>query len=156
MVTYVCGYNYDRGVECACSYLPDAVVEEHGDNLVFMSTAERDACRVAAQYREKEIILLSDRILPKAHDYEEDANVRYFIFAVLHEVVHAIRNHRPNNALTPEEIQAQENEADEQALEWFNQHVEERNNPDLLPLTMVEVNQARELNQELMHQLYEE
>lgn len=155
MTVFDCGEHYNIWVECACSYALSGVPIEFFDNLVFLSTAERDACRIAEEYRKKEIILLSDRILPKGVADEGDANVRYFIFTVLHEIVHAFRKHRPPNSISQEEHEAQERKADEHALEWFNQHIRERNNPYMAEITMREVNDMRERNQELMERLTE-
>ena len=61
-----CGDRYNQWVQYALEYLPVAVLDENKENLVFISTAQRDACRVARHHCEnREVILLSDRILPK-------------------------------------------------------------------------------------------
>jgi Zn-dependent peptidase ImmA (M78 family) len=44
-------------------------------------------------------------------------------FVVLHEVAHAIRNHLPPNEITHEQNQAQEDEANALAFEWFNSYL---------------------------------
>lgn len=152
-----CGDKYNQWVQNALYYLPQDILDEHKENIVFISTAHLDACRVARYFSEKrEIIILSERILPKQHANEGQPEVRYFIYTVLHEVVHAIKNHKSPkfDKLTREEIQAQEDEADKMASEWFNQHVKERDNPHLKPLTEEEVKLVQEWNQCLMEKQY--
>ena len=152
-----CGDLYNPWVEISLGYLPTEVLETHKDNLVFISTAQRDACRVARYYCEKrEVILLSDRILPKKNANVGQLEVRYFIFAVLHEIVHAIKKHKSPkfDGLTEEQNQAQEEEADNLALEWFNEHIKELNNKRLPSLTKEDIEEAQQKNQKLMEQLY--
>lgn len=153
-----CGDNYNHWVGFALEYLPQAVLDENKDNLVFISTAHRDACRVARHYCEnREVILLSERVLPKRGANERQPEVRYFIFVVLHEVVHAVKRHKSPkfDKLTPEENQAQEDEADKIAIEWFNNHVKSLNNPYLKPITMDEIKEMQQGNQELMKNLHD-
>ena len=152
-----CGDNYNQWVQNALYYLPQEVLDEHKENLVFLSTAHRDGCRVARHFCEnREIIILSDRILPKQHANEGQPEVRYFIYSVLHEVAHAIKKHKSPkfDKLTKDEKQAQEDEADRMAFDWFNQHVEERDNPALKPLTKEEIELAQEKTQCLMEKQY--
>jgi len=86
-----CGTYYNEWVQHALSYLPEAMLAEHKDGLVFISTAQRDGCRMARGYCDtREVILLSERILPKHGAEEGQPEVRYFIYVVLHEVAHAI------------------------------------------------------------------
>ena len=90
-----CGYRYNQWVQVALEYLPPAILDENKEYFLFISTAEQDGCRVARHYCEnREIILLSDRILPKRGANGGQPEVRYFIFAVLHEVVYAIKKHK--------------------------------------------------------------
>jgi hypothetical protein len=153
-----CGGRYNRWVEIALGYLPVEVLDENKENLVFISTAQMDACRVARHYCEnREIILLSDRILPKRGADEGQSEVRYFIFTVLHEIVHAIKKHKSPkfDDLSEAQYQAQEEEADNLAFRWFNQHINELNNKYLPPLTTDEVEEVEQKNKELMDKLYD-
>jgi prophage antirepressor-like protein len=153
-----CGDNYNHWVEFALSYLPKEILDEHKENLVFVSTAQKDGSRLARKHCEnREIILLSERILPKLNARENHPEVRYFIYVVLHEVVHAIRKHKSPkfDNLTAEEDKVQEEEADKIALDWFNLYIKERNNPHLKPLTREEIKAEQEKNQELIKKLYE-
>ena len=152
-----CGDRYNQWVEIALGYLPVEILDEHKENLVFISTAQRDACRVARHYCEnREVILLSDRVLPKHGADEGQPEVRCFIFTLLHEIAHAIQKHKSQkfDGLTKEQNQAQEEEADRLAFGWFNGHIKELNNKYLPPLTEAEVETVQEKNQELMDQLY--
>jgi hypothetical protein len=152
-----CGSNYNPWIQIALKYLPEEIFDEHKESLAFVSTANKDASRLARHLCEnREIILLSERILPKMNAREYHPEVRYFIYVVLHEVVHAIKKHKSPifDNLTAEEVQVQEEEADEIALDWFNQHVEELNNPKLKPLTEEEIKIEQKKNQELMRKLY--
>ena len=149
-----CGFSRNRWVEIALGYLPYNVLDENREGLVFIALGECDACRLAPQYREREIILLSEHIFPNPGVAVDHATARYFIFAVLHEVAHAILKHRSPrfDDLSKEENDAQEREADEMAYQWFNDHVKREDNPYLLPLSPDEVRKAEERNQEIMKQ----
>jgi hypothetical protein len=76
---------------------------------------------------------------------------------VLHEIVHAIKKHKSPlfDNLTAEEVKAQEEEAHEIALNWFNQYIEKRDHPHLKPLTKEEIEEEKEKNRNLMKKLYE-
>lgn len=153
-----CGSRYNRWVEIALGYLPREIFFEYREKLAFISTAESDACRLARTLCEnREIILLSERILPKSGVSEDHSDVRYFIFTILHEVAHAVKKHRSPlfDNLTVEENQAQEKEADDIALSWFNYHVKRRNNPYLKPIKPSEIKIAKERNQNLMKKMHE-
>ncbi len=153
-----CGDYYNQWVENALKfYLPFEILNEYKEKLVFISTAKCDACRIARYYfKNREVILLSDRILPKCGDSEGQANVRYFIFTVLHEIAHAIKKHKSPkfDNLSEEESQAQEDEADILALNWFNQGIKKRNNKYLKPLSEEEIKIQQDKNIELMEKLY--
>ena len=82
----------------ALKYLPPELFAEWKDKLAFYSTTGRDACHVSLSIsQEREIILLSERIVPSDGNL---AAARYFIFAVLHEVAHAVRKHEPPAEIT--------------------------------------------------------
>lgn len=152
-----CGDFYNGWVEIALGYLPIEVFDEQKENLVFVSTAQRDGCRLARKNCEdREVILLSERVLPKSRAKEDDSNVRYFIFVLLHEVVHAIKKHKSPkfDSLSDADNQAQETEADSLALEWFNQHIAALNSPYMKPLTVEEIEVAQEHNQQKMKEQY--
>jgi hypothetical protein len=55
--------------------------------------------------------------------------------------------------LTLDEIKAQEKEADELALSWFNNYVNKRNNQHFLPITNEEINIAKNKSLELMKKM---
>ena len=147
-----CGYARNRWVEIALGYLPYEVLDEQKESFVFIALGECDACRLAPQYREREIILLSDQVFPDPGVAVDHSTARYFIFAVLHEVAHALQKHRSPrfDALSKEENEVQEREADELAYQWFNDHVKRQDHPHLLPLSADEVRMVQKRNQERM------
>jgi len=152
-----CGDWYNQWVENALEYLPREVLEEHKERLVFVGMGHRDGCRLARELCEnREVIVLAEHILPKRSANEGQADVRYLIFVVLHEVAHAIRKHRSPlyDSLTQEEVDAQEAEAVELALQWFNDHIEAMNNPYQPPITREEVEEAEARSRATMERLY--
>jgi len=153
----VCGGRYNDWVELALHYLPMEILDRYKERLVFLSTAEMDACRVARYHCEtREIILLSERILPKQGARADQAAVRYFIFAVLHEIAHVVMAHRSPkyDHLSPTQNRAQEQEADMLAFNWFNAHLEESEERGAARLTQAEVEAERTRNRRLMERLY--
>ena len=152
-----CGYMHNRWLEIALEYLPKDLIENTQEELLFTSTSTRDACRVARYYcKNREIILISERILPGLNvQYQTDPKARYFIYAVLHEIAHAIRKHKSPSLddLSLEESEKQEEEADELAMKWFNDHVEKLS--DLPPITREEIKVAQEEQQQVMRKLKE-
>ena len=89
--------------------------------------------------------------MPKKGD---DSKERYFVFVILHEIAHAVKQHSSPllDRLTQEQIAAQEQEADEQALSWFNDYVEKNMHLNLKLLTHDEIEAVKRINQELMKQ----
>ncbi len=122
MTSLNCGRDGDFWIRHALdNCIPDDVWEEHGDQLAFVSTTESDGRRLGRAFTEgKHIIVLSERVIPHGPLTEDHPRVRYLYFVVLHEVAHAVRDHRPPNEITPKENQAQEDEANALAFEWFN------------------------------------
>lgn len=152
-----CGENYNHWVARALKHLPISVLAENKDKLYFVSTAHRDGSRLARMSCEnREVIVLSERILPKRGASLGDDDVRYFVYVVLHETVHAIKKHKSLkfDSLSDEECQAQEDEADSLALEWFNAYVDAQNNPYMKKLTVEEIEVAQARNQQRMEDLY--
>jgi hypothetical protein len=150
---YLRGTHNNGMLVTAVNYLPGEILDEYEDKLAFTSVDRNDACRLARQISEKEeIIVLSERIFPSSQEYEVNLDGRYFIFAVLHEVAHAVKKHRSPSLdnLTVEEDQEQEKEADQLAMSWFNEHVKEQNIEELKPITLDEINRAKKINNKLM------
>src|SRR3989304_8948648 len=118
--------------------------------------AHRDGCRLARVLCEtREVIVLSEHVLPKAHANAGQPDVRYFIYVVLHEVAHAIRKHRSPeyDSLTSDEVDTQEREADALAFQWFNDHITALPNPYLPVITLDEIARAQARSQEIMKEL---
>ena len=144
---------YDHWVEIALGYLPYEVLDENKENLAFISMAHRDGTRLARVICEtREVIVLSEHVLPKGGVDEGQSDVRYFIYVVLHEVAHAVKKHRSPeyDFLTKEEFETQEREADDLAFKWFNDHVAELGNKYLTAITQEEIQLAQAKSQEIM------
>ena len=131
----------DRALE----YLPSEASSEFRRSLQFYTMEIKDGARIpGASCEEKEIILLSERILPRKSAEEDEAEVRYLIYIVLHEVAHAFMKHHP----PPQEgNDPQDEEADELALTWFNAHAKN-------PLTDKEIQETKERNKQLINNFY--
>jgi hypothetical protein len=148
-----CSAESNNWLEHALTHcLPYEVLEQWQDRIAYISAEQRDAFRISKALREsRELIFLSEHIAPLPGMHEADPIVRYFMFVCLHETVHAIRQHRPPNEITPEENDAQEAEADQLALQWMNDYLKERNHPDIPLLTQEEIERAQARNRDLMN-----
>lgn len=136
-------------------FLPTEVLWENRERLYFISTTERDAVRVVpSNSKDRNVIVLSDRILPKSGWSEDQPRFRYFVFAVLHEFAHAVQDHQPPNQISHEEDLSQEDEADDLAIRWFNSHIEELDNPHLVPISKEEISKVEQHNKQLMKNLH--
>lgn len=146
-----CGHDGNFWGAYALGCLPDDVLTQCEDRLAFVSTTESDGRRLTRQFCEgRDIVVLSERIVPKGHKSEADPQVRYFTFAVLHEVAHAYRDHRPPNEISPEENDVQEAEANALAFQWFNDFIRRENRPALPEFSQAELEQAQTANREAM------
>ncbi len=104
--------------------IPDDVWGSHGDQLAFVSTTESDGRRLSRAFAEgRHIIVLSERVIPHGPLAEDHPRVRYLYFLVLHEVAHAVCDHRPPDEITFEQNKAQEEEANTLAFRWFNDYL---------------------------------
>jgi hypothetical protein len=127
-------------------YLPPDVLSAFDGRLAFLSTTFMDGVHLTKSFcRDREVIVLSERIIPaRSGDEEFHPSYRYFIFVVLHEVAHACRDHPSPvlDSLSHEEADAQQRETDELALKWFNEHA----STTLFqpPLTVAEIGELRE------------
>jgi hypothetical protein len=151
-----CRYEGNWWLKRALEYLPEDLFDKNTKGFLFISTAARDACRVARHYcRTREVILISERLFPGKNVEVNDSKARYFIYAVLHEMAHAIREHRSPylDELTIEECEIDEKEADDLAMKWFNDHVKKLNNRYLHPVKKEEIKEVEEKNQLLMKRL---
>lgn len=127
------------------NYLPSDVLNAFDGRLAFVSTTGVDGLRLTKSFcRDRDVIVLSERIIPVRSDDEEfHPDYRYFIFVVLHEIAHACKDHLSplSDDLTAAQAESQSREAEELALEWFNEHA----STTLFqpPLTVVEIEELR-------------
>jgi hypothetical protein len=144
-----CGDKGDFWAEHALLCLPDDIRNEWDDRLTIICMAESDGRRLTRKSREgKEIIVLAERIVPSSSSNEDSADVRYFVFALLHEVAHAINDDPPPNECSKEENDAIEKRADNLAFQWFNSFLRTRRNSTAF--TKEELNTAQKRAQFLM------
>jgi hypothetical protein len=127
-----CGRDGNFWGAYALGCLPDEVLTECEDRLAFVSTTESDGRRLTRQFCEgRDVIVLSERVVSKGFKSEADWHVRYFVFAVLHEIAHAYRDHRPPKEISPEENDAQEAEANGLDFQWLNDFTRQKGSPAL-------------------------
>ncbi len=108
------------------NYLPADVLNAFDGRLAFVSTTSVDGVRLTKSFcRDRDVIVLSERIIPVTSEDEEfHPDYRYFIFVVLREIAHACKGHISHfsNDLTAAQLESQTREAEELALKWFNEH----------------------------------
>jgi hypothetical protein len=121
------------------------VLSAFDGRLAFVSTLGVDGVRLTKSFcRDRDVIVLSERIIPVTSEDEEFHPVyRYFIFVVLREIAHACKEHVSpySNDLTAPQVQSQTREAEELALKWFNEHA----STTLFqpPITITEIEETR-------------
>ena len=135
-------------------FFPADLFDIWKDKIAFVSTASNDAFRIAIKTRlERELIFVSEHIIPPPGAALDHPDVRYFIFVALHELVHVIKQHKPPNEILEEANKIQEEEADRFAFEWFNGYVKRMKNPYLTEFTVQELNEAKARNAEKLQAL---
>jgi len=143
MANINCGFG-DFWVEHALTCVPEEVAQVHHERLAFVSMPNSDARRLTPKFTEgRHVIVLSERIVPRRHVNESSPEVRYFVFAILHEVAHAVLDHRPPSEISFEENERQEQEANELAFQWFNDALAGKAHPDIPPFTTDELAAAQ-------------
>jgi hypothetical protein len=142
-------------VEAALEFLPKDVFEIIESKFAF-TIMNSDACRVARQIcKNNELIIFSHWIFPKNGFDANDRKCRYFIFCVLHEVAHAFLKHKSKlfDNLSDEDNLQQEHEADNYAQRWFNNYVSESKTINIQEITIREVEEQKEINQQRLDNL---
>jgi hypothetical protein len=144
-------------IRVALEYMPEDVLAEEGPNLAIIGLGGIGGCRLPRQYREREVILISDWLFPPAGHSEGDDTGRFFIVTLLHEIAHAVCRHRSPrlDQLSAEENQTQEEEADAMAVQWFNRHVEQSSNDFMLPISVAEFREVVERFEPLFGEIKE-
>lgn len=126
-----CSRDAEFWIRHALECVPAKVWETFDEDLAFVCMDSSDGKRLTREFRENhEIILLSERIVPAGYRAEDDPKVRYFWFAVLHEVAHAYCDHASPKAISVEENVAQELDADKLAFTWFNDYLKSKKQPE--------------------------
>jgi hypothetical protein len=123
-----CGGDYANAVVRSAleNYLPADVLSGFDGRLALVSTGDVDGVRLTKSFcRDRDVIVLSERIIPvKSGDEEFHPGYRYFIFVILREIAHACKDHFSplSDDVTAAQVETQTREAEELALEWFNEH----------------------------------
>ena len=129
------------------NYLPSDVLSAFDGRLAFVSTLGVDGVRLTKSFcRDRDVIVLSERIIPVTSEDEEFHPVyRYFIFVVLREIAHACKEHVSpySNDLTAPQVESQTREAEELALKWFNEHASTTLFQPPLTITEIEENRGK-------------
>jgi len=142
---FSCGPEVAILIGHALQCLPDEVVDSVGDRLAFVYM-DSDGRRLTREFcADREIIILSERIFPWGWKDKCELKVRYFMFAVLHEVAHAYSDHKAPNSVSIDDNQAQEQQADELAYVWFNDYLRSKNDP---PFSSDELTKAKKVSQD--------
>ena len=144
-----CGDDYaNAAVRSALeNYLPADVLSAFDGRLALVSTGNVGGLRLTKSFcRDRDVIVLSERILPvKSGDEEFHPGYRYFIFVVLREIAHACKEHVSpySNDLTAPQVESQTREAEELALKWFNEHASTTLFQPPLTITEIEENRGK-------------
>ncbi len=127
-------------INIALGYLPEEILKDEGANLAIIGLGRIGGCQVPEQYRQRELVLLSDWIFPPPGHSEGDESGQFFIVTLLHEIAHAIRRHKSPalDELTFEEEQSQQEEADSLAISWYNHEIKLRNDQFLKAIQTTE------------------
>jgi len=114
-------------------------------NILFVCIDSSDARRLVMEnYQNFEIIVISEFVVPRTWRTEDDWSKRYFNFVVLHEVAHALLQHKSPKVLKIDQAKHQEEEADELAFGWFNSYANRKN---MNSITEVEIrNSQKKIN----------
>jgi hypothetical protein len=110
---------------------------------VIVSVPEYIAVRLTKRfYDNRDIIVLSASLFPQEHGVKKtDEEFRFFAYTVLHEVAHALCNHKSQklDGLTREENEHQETEARALAIQWFNERIQKPDKKHHRTLTVKEI-----------------
>ena len=125
-----CSYSAKYWINFAISLLPRVIWDHFKGKLAIVCVDSSDGRRLTFEFcKNREIVILSERIVPNGPSSEIDPSVRYFVFVVLHEIAHAYCDHKAPNDLNEVQSSLQENEADNIAFDWYNEHLKLVNQP---------------------------
>jgi hypothetical protein len=123
VIQFSCSDDAKTNITHAIQCIP--LLELEGMNILFVCIDNSDARRLVMEnYKEFEIIVISEFVVPRNWRIEDDWTKRYFNFVILHEVAHALQKHKSPNQLTANEHENQEADADAKAMEWLNSYFE--------------------------------
>ena len=125
VIQFSCSDDAKTNITHAIQCIPLPEIE--GMNILFVCIDNSDARRLVMEnYKEFEIIVISEFVVPRNWRIEDDWTKRYFNFVILHEVAHALLKHKSPNQLSANEHEKQETDADTKAMEWLNSYFESK------------------------------
>jgi len=115
----------------ALDMIPDDIWGVYQDKIVIVCMDSSDGRRLTHSFcAGKEIIMLSERVVPRGPLCEDNPIVRYFWFVILHEIAHAICHHQSPAEITDDANNEQEQEANGLAFGWLNAYLAESGSPE--------------------------
>ncbi len=95
--------------------------------ILFVCIDSSDARRLIIEnYRDFEIIVISEFVVPREWKTEDDWLKKYFNYVVLHEVAHAVLKHKSPRTLDIDQARMQEMDADSLAMTWLNGYLKSK------------------------------
>lgn len=122
VIEFSCSREAEMNITHAIQCIPLNQIK--GMKILFVCIDSSDARRLVMEnYEGFEIIVISEFVIPRKWKTEDDWAKKYFNYVVLHEVAHALLQHKSPRNLTKEQNDEQENDADELAMSWFNEYL---------------------------------
>ena len=141
-----CSYDAEQWIRRALKCVPEGVWDRIQREPAFICMDTSDGRRIVREICDAhEIILFSERVVPRGPLREDHPKVRYFWYIALHEVAHAYCDHVSPKTISVAKNAAQEDAADELAYSWFNAYLKSKN---LQEFTAAELNIAMALSNE--------
>ena len=104
-------------------YLPKVIFHDLKEDLSFFCGSHADGSHIPKSVvGDREIIIISERVLPPSGTRAKDPDGQNFIKIIFHEVAHAYLKHKSQffDQLTQEQADQQEVEANELAYKWLD------------------------------------
>jgi hypothetical protein len=125
VIKFSCSSVAETNITHAIQCIPLNEIDEM--NFLFVCIDSSDARRLVMEnYQNFEIVIISEFVVPRTWRTEDEWSKRYFNFVVLHEVAHALLQHKSPNQITLDENSTQENDADVLAMRWLNEYFQHK------------------------------
>lgn len=121
VIEFSCSIEAKINITHAIQCIPLNEIDEL--SILFVCIDNSDARRLVMEnYKDFEIIVISEFVVPRDWDNEDHWKKRYFNFLILHEVAHALHKHKSPKKLNLEQNKKQEDDADSTAMLWLNSY----------------------------------